>query len=170
MSADAIAPLRYVAIPPEIAQEARCTRVDRFGHRLSVVSEFGPCRVCLRIEPAPSEFILLSYQPLPDRGPYAEIGPIFIHAEPCKPYAQTTQFPADFASRRLILRAYGHDGAILDAKIAPPGEAPAVATALLTDESVAEIHVRHVSYTCFDFKIFRGQAARDHGPEQRGPS
>jgi Protein of unknown function (DUF1203) len=147
--------LRYVAIPQEIADEARETRRDRFGHELSVVETQAPCRVCLRISKHPEKLILLSYQPLPDTGPYAEVGPIFVHAARCRRYVDEPSFPDDFSDRRLVLRAYGRDGRIANALVAEAGTAPQRAAALLSDTQVAEIHVRHESYTCFDFKIQR---------------
>jgi len=147
--------LRYAGIPEQVANEARETLKDRFGHDLRVVSETAPCRVCLRIPEEPENLILLSYQPLADTGPYAEIGPVFVHADRCEPYASTDAFPKDFARRCLVLRAYGHDGRIVDALVAQPGEAPQKAAELLSCDDVAEIHVRHESYTCFDFKIVR---------------
>jgi hypothetical protein len=147
--------MRYLPIPTELADEARATRVDRFGHELQSVLETGPCRVCLRIPSEPEEMILMSYQPLPDTGPYAEIGPIFVHAHRCAPYCDVETFPADFSNRPLVLRAYDYDGRIADARVAEACQAHATATELLSRNDVAEIHVRHVSYTCFDFKIVR---------------
>jgi hypothetical protein len=148
--------LHYLPIADQIAEEARTTLRDRFGHRLHVEKQQAPCRVCLRISKSPEDLILLSYQPLPDTGPYAEIGPIFIHAERCMPYSDVESFPADFADRRLVLRAYDCEGSIADAVVAEPGEAPKYAAAFLEDERIAEVHVRHESYTCLDFKIVRG--------------
>ncbi|MEO6914163.1 MAG: DUF1203 domain-containing protein [Candidatus Baltobacteraceae bacterium] len=145
--------LQYVAIPIEVAHAARTTMQDAFGHNLHVVKEQGPCRLCLRIAEGPEEMILLSYRPLPDRGPYAEIGPIFIHARECTPYTEPENFPRDFLSRPLILRAYDHQGRIVDAVVAQPGDAERQALNFLQNSSVAEVHVRHISYTCFDFKI-----------------
>jgi hypothetical protein len=148
--------LNYLAIPEEVAAEARATMRDRFGHDVQRVSDTGPCRVCLRIAQQPEELLLLSYRPLPDAGPYAEIGPIFIHAQPCEPYASTTAFPEDFAQRRLVLRAYDRVGRIAGAVVAQPGAAPQRAAEFLENEAVVEVHVRHESYTCFAFKIVRG--------------
>jgi hypothetical protein len=145
--------LHYLSIPERVAAEARETLADGFGHQLSVTKEKAPCRLCLRISNVPEDLILLSYQPLPDRGPYAEIGPIFIHAGHCVPYCDIETFPVDFASRRVVLRAYANDGQILDALVAEPGKAPKHAAAFLRDARVKEVHVRHESYTCFDFKI-----------------
>lgn len=147
--------LRFVPMPLEIAEEARRTMRDRFGHTLHVTRTQAPCRLCLRISKEPEDFILLSYQPLPDTGPYAEIGPIFIHASDCEPYTNEETFPSDFAERPLVLRVYDAAGTIYDALVAEPGTAPERAAQFLDNPEIAEVHVRHVSYTCFDFKIVR---------------
>ena len=151
--------LHFLPIPLEIAQEARRIRRDRFGHRLAVTRTVAPCRLCLRIPNEPEELILLSYQPLPDTGPYAEVGPIFVHARSCRPYETIEKFPGDFETRPLVVRAYGHEGQIVDAAVTEPGGAQARAAAYLADDAIAEVHVRHVSYTCYDFKIVRAPAA-----------
>ena len=146
--------LAYVPIPDEIAALARQTLRDGFGHELHVERNQAPCRSCLRILKAPEVLILLSYQPLPDTNPYAEIGPIFIHAYACEPY-RSREFPADFLERELVVRAYNLDGRIADAVATAPGDAESAAAAFLGDDRIAEVHVRHRSYTCFDFKIVR---------------
>ena len=146
--------LAYLPMPVEIAAEARRTLRDRFGHQLKVERNQAPCRSCLRISKEPEDLILLSYQPLPDTNPYAEIGPIFIHARECVPY-HSGDFPADFLDRELVVRAYGHDGRIADALVAAPGDAEGAAAGFLANDRIAEAHVRHRSYTCFDFKIVR---------------
>ncbi|MDB5094299.1 MAG: hypothetical protein JWO85_2400 [Candidatus Eremiobacteraeota bacterium] len=147
--------LRYVPIPAEIAESARRTRRDAFGHDLEVQRDTGPCRVCLRISEGPENVLLLSYQPLPDRNPYAEVGPIFIHEHECAPYTAFDAFPEDFAARELVLRAYDRGGRIFDAAVAPSGEGARVAAEFLSNADIHEVHVRHTSYTCFDFKIVR---------------
>jgi hypothetical protein len=147
--------LRYFGITEAIAEEARNTLRDRFGHDLQIETGKAPCRVCLRVPREPERLILLSYQPLADMSPYAEIGPIFVHADRCEPYDLEETFPEDFAPRRLVLRAYGHDGQIVDAVVAEAGTAPEKAALLLSRDDTVEVHVRHESYTCFDFKIAR---------------
>ena len=147
--------LRYVPIPHDLVDEVRRTRKDRHGHDVEIVVANGPCRSCLRYSDADEPFILMSYRPLPDRNPYAEVGPVFIHAAPCTPYSEQTTFPETFAHRPLVLRAYDDNGFIVTAEVAAAGDAPHVAAALLAEPNVAEVHVRHVSYTCYDFKIVR---------------
>jgi hypothetical protein len=81
--------------------------------------------------------------------------PIFIHVRECEPYGMPEVFPSHFSQRELVVRAYDRDGRIADAVVAQPGEAPAAAARFLSDRNIAEVHVRHTSYTCFDFKIVR---------------
>lgn len=148
--------LAFTPIPTAIADEARATRKDGFGHDLvTQTGERSPCRMCLEISTPDEELLLMSYRPLDDDTPYAEIGPVFIHARACPPYEARLTFPPAFASRELVIRAYGYDGRIVDATVARAGGAPAAARAFLMRSDVREVHVRHVSYTCYDFKITR---------------
>jgi hypothetical protein len=146
--------LAYLPIPDEVAAAARQSLRDGFGHQLHVERNQAPCRSCLRISKAPEDLILLSYQPLTDINPYAEVGPIFIHAHACAPY-ESPDFPADFLERELVVRAYNLEGRINDAVVAAPGEAQRAAVDFLRGDGIAEVHVRHRSYTCYDFKIVR---------------
>ncbi|MDQ6825641.1 MAG: DUF1203 domain-containing protein [Candidatus Eremiobacteraeota bacterium] len=155
MSRTLSAAMQFVPIEKEIAEEARRTLRDRFGHNLCVQNTAAPCISCLRISPAPEALILLSYRPLADINPYAEIGPIFIHAQACQPYELLHVFPEDFLPRSLILRAYDYAGAIVDACISEPGNAEFHAGDFLKEPTVSEVHVRALTYTCFDFKITR---------------
>ncbi len=146
--------MKYIPIPEDVAKQARQTLHDAFGHQLRVERNQAPCRSCLRISKAPEDLILLSYQPLSDTNPYAEIGPIFIHAHYCTPY-NSREFPEDFLERELVVRAYGLNGRIADAVIAAPGQAEGAASTFLANDDIAEVHIRHRSYTCFDFKVER---------------
>lgn len=147
--------LQYLPIPLDVAERARRSRKDEFGHVVDVYLDRGPCRVCLRIPTTLEELLLISYKPLADRNPYAEIGPIFIHAHDCVPYDSPDAFPDDFVDRELVIRAYDAHGRIFDATVAAPNEAERHAKQFLSNPAVEEVHVRHRSYTCFDFKIMR---------------
>jgi len=146
--------LAYLPLPDEVASAARRSLRDTFGHQLHVERNQAPCRSCLRISKVPEDLILLSYQPLPDTNPYAEIGPIFIHAHTCTPY-DAPDFPGDFLDRELVVRAYDDEGRIADATVAAPGEAEYAAAVFLRGDRIAEVHIRHRSYTCYDFKVIR---------------
>ncbi|GAC1651792.1 MAG: DUF1203 domain-containing protein [Vulcanimicrobiaceae bacterium] len=147
----------FRAIPGEVALQARRTLRDSYGHALRIQSDqTAPCRLCLRIATPGEALILLSHNPFgADHGPYSEVGPIFVHADACAPYADVRNLPTDFAARALVLRAYNRQHAIEDSLIAQPGEAMQSASRLFANPLVAYIHVRHTTYGCFDFAIER---------------
>lgn len=147
--------LHYLPISTHLAARVRQTRKDDFGHDAVVYRDAAPCRVCLRIGAVPENLLLLSYRPLDDCNPYAEVGPIFIHEDPCEPYSAFDAFPEDFVSREVVIRAYDREGRIAAAMVAQPGLGADAAAEFLRNPEIAEVHVRHVSYTCYDFKIVR---------------
>lgn len=150
--------LFFKGMPTVIADQARTTKTDAYGHALRVqVDQAAPCRHCLRITRPGEAVLLLSYNPFgADHGPYSEVGPIFVHADGCPAYAQTDSLPSDFGKRELVMRAYNYDHAIEDSVISKPGEAEVMARRFFENEHIAYIHVRHTTYGCFDFAIERG--------------
>lgn len=155
---------RYAAIPTALAARIRTTLRDDDGNALSVwrSDDYGnPCRHCLRVTNPGERLILFAYSPFEDVGPYAETGPIFIHADACERYADDSAFPPDFVSRPLTLRAYGRTerGAlsIVSAEVSEPGPHAVhrSLTRLFTDERVAFVHVRNPAWGCYDFRIDR---------------
>lgn len=165
MTVAATTSYRCAAIPTELAIRIRTTLLDDCGNALSIWSSDGdgnPCRHCLRITHAGERLILFAYRPFDDgNGPYAETGPIFIHADPCERYAEDAGLPPTFASRRLTLRAYGRTErgslSIVDAQVADAGEGAIqrALTELFSDERVAFVHVRNPAWGCYDFRIER---------------
>ncbi|MBR7560245.1 DUF1203 domain-containing protein, partial [Mycobacterium tuberculosis] len=55
-----------------------------------------PCRHCLQNVKAGDKYLILSHRPFPAPQPYAETGPIFLHAEACERYAETADMPDMF--------------------------------------------------------------------------
>ncbi len=134
--------------------------MDDFGNPLvtTVVDSVGgtPLRCCLRHAWVGERVALLAYRPATAGGPYAEVGPVFIHAEACAGYAASDRYPDDFRGRRQLLRAYGHNGGIVDAAIVEDGaEAENVCAAYLSRSDVAFIHSRNVLWGCYMFTIRR---------------
>ncbi len=154
--------LRVDALPRENLARIRARGADDFGNPLvaTVVGEDGaggtPLRCCLREARVGERVALIAYQPATVGGPYAEVGPVFIHAEDCSGYATPDRYPDDFRQRRQVLRAYGRDSAIVDAAIAENGdEAEALCGAFLARPDVAYIHSRNVLYGCYMFTVRR---------------
>jgi hypothetical protein len=149
-------PLTFSALDPELVAAVRRTRRDARGEAVEVWISDGPgnpCRACLRLTPAGTPLLLFAHQPFRTGGPYAERGPVFIHADACDAYATVDAFPADFNGRPLTLRGYSAEGRIVDAAVAPPGGALETLAALFADPRVAFVHARSPSWGCYDFEV-----------------
>lgn len=150
--------LRYRGIEDETVRGVRETLRDAHGNALHVwISDDhgNPCRSCLRLTAPGTRLILFAHRPFTTSGPYAETGPVFVHAEACKPYASRSAFPADFVSRSLTVRAYSARGAIVAGYVVDGHVAEAVLQQLFADEAVAFAHVRNPGWGCWDFAIER---------------
>ena len=110
-----------------------------------------PVRCCLRVARTGERALLVAYRPPGGRGPYAETGPVFVHAEPCEGYRGGQPWPADFADRRQVLRGYDRVGRIVDAVLAEPNQGPATLATLFGDDRIVVVHSRNVLYGCFMF-------------------
>ena len=87
------------ALEGAYADRIRATLVDEFGNHLKVQTGVtAPCRSCLRITRTDEPVIVFAHRPFTAAGPYAEIGPIFVHALACEPYLDTEQVPPDLGS------------------------------------------------------------------------
>ncbi|MGO9341369.1 MAG: DUF1203 domain-containing protein [Acidimicrobiales bacterium] len=147
------------ALSPDDLRRIRAAGVDDFGNPFDPqVAEAGgsPLRCCLR-ECKPGESIaLISYCPFPWSGPYAEVGPVFVHADECGGYAATSLYPEGFASRRQLLRAYDHGHRISDAIQAINGEqAEQILSWLLGRPEIDFVHSRNVEWGCYMFSARR---------------
>jgi hypothetical protein len=152
--------LIFEPIPPAELHQIRAAGLDEADNQLTVqVDTAGgsPLRCCLR-ESAPGERVLLiAYTPPGTRGAYAERGPVFIHAEPCRGYLTPDRYPPGLSHRQQVVRAYDHDGRIADGVLVDDGEhAMAVIGELLGRADVALVHLRNVGYGCYNFAVRRG--------------
>jgi hypothetical protein len=135
---------------------------DDFGNELvPVVDESGgaPLRCCLR-ESEPGELIvLIAYRPFPWVGPYAEVGPVFCHAQACEGYKTPGRYPEGFAHRRQLLRAYDRNHRICEGIQAKDGsQAEQLLTWMLSLDEVDFVHSRNVEWGCYMFSASRGSS------------
>jgi hypothetical protein len=117
-----------------------------------------PCRHCLQHVAAGEPYLILAYRPFPDAQPYAEVGPIFLHAEPCPAYRDHDRVPAMIlAGEPRIVRAYGRDDRIRygTGKVVAPEAIADYARTLLDDPETAYVHVRSSTNNCYAFRIDR---------------
>ncbi len=157
------------AIPADVLREL--LEADDAGNAAVVLTDDeggAPLRCCLRPVRAGERVALVSYAPLrrwarateAEPGPYDEVGPVFIHAEPCAG-PDGTGYPDWLAGGRRVLRAYSADGRILRGRLieADPDCSPAAVESalgeMLADPSVAVVHGRAVEFGCFTFEVRR---------------
>ncbi|CAL9584732.1 hypothetical protein SUDANB121_05132 [Nocardiopsis dassonvillei] len=121
----------------------------------------SPLRCCLRHSRAGERVMLVSYAPLRgwarergvDPGPYDEVGPVFVHGEPCGG-PEGTAYPVALHGSPRVLRAYDARGRIRGGRLVDlPAERAAEVDGLLAelfaDPGVALVHVRAVVFGCF---------------------
>lgn len=146
-----------VPLPTELAEKAR--RAAESGAKdhtvIKVDSPTGyPCRHCLRWAQPGERVILFPYASIPPGHPYSEIGPIFVHAEPCERYSANREYPADFRSGRAF-RAYDKDYNMIDAEVANGDDPEPVLEKLLENPKTKFVDARSVTRGCFTFRILR---------------
>ena len=154
--------LKFVALATETARALQAGNPDANGQTPERQLSDGsgvPCRHCLSDVAAGEPFLVLAHRPFPDAQPYAETGPIFLHAEPCERHGETPEVPALFLNRaQALVRGYGKDDRIVygTGQVVPSAKIGAVAQDLLARPEVAYLHLRSASNNCYQCRIEPG--------------
>lgn len=156
-----MADLRFIALPTEAVHTVQAGAADANGQppERHISDGLGnPCRHCLTdiVEGAP--FLILAWRPFGAAQPYAETGPIFLHAESCERYAEADGMPDMFRERdRFLVRGYGDDDRIVygSGQITMSADLTQAAATLLDRREIAYLHVRSGSYNCYQCRIER---------------
>lgn len=152
--------IRFTALPTETVRALQAGGPDANGQVPErQVSDGGgyPCRHCLKMIPPGAGVLVLAHRPFPAPQPYAELGPIFLCADPCEA-GGGEGLPEILASPDYIVRGYGANDRIVygtGGVVATPGIA-ARAQELLADPRVAYVHVRSARNNCYQVRIDRG--------------
>jgi hypothetical protein len=134
----------------------RQTSVDHGGNPVEpfIDDEGGwPLRCCLTDSRPGEQLAIVAWSPFEWSGPFAEVGPIVIHATECAGFTGSG-VPPQFLTRRQIVRPYGHDRRIAYDHIVlvePDGSLPVVLADVLARPDVAFTLVRNVLAGCFSF-------------------
>ena len=152
---------RVTPIPADVLDRIRAAGHDDSGNPLvPIASETGgaPMRCCLEPAAPGDRLCLIAYRPFTRRGPYAETGPVFIHAEACAGYTSTGSYPPGYRDwPTMVFRPYHYDGAIAYDAI-QLGDGPTAETliaGLLADPAIEFIHTRNLYAGCYMFCISR---------------
>ena len=115
-----------------------------------------PCRHCMQMIEAGAPYLVLAHRPFPAPQPYAETGPIFVHAEPC-PRGGGSSLPAFLASTHYIVRGYGADDRIVygTGGVVETSRIGARASELLDMETTQYVHVRSAQNNCYHCRTER---------------
>jgi hypothetical protein len=115
-----------------------------------------PCRHCMEMIEAGAPYLVLAHRPFPDLQPYAETGPIFVHAEEC-PRGGGSSLPAFLASTHYIVRGYGADDRIVygTGGVVETGRIGARASELLDMDTIRYVHVRSAQNNCYHCRVER---------------
>ncbi len=148
---------RVSPLPPDIVRQARRSRTDAFGNDLVERRDDDrhQCRSCLRLTEPGEPYLALAHRPFPTAHPFAETGPIYVHARACAPYSDSHEYPAKFPRQEVVLRAYGSNDEITDARFVGERRVEEVIGELLDDGRNAYLHARNSTYGCFMFRIDR---------------
>ena len=148
---------RIVPLLTEVAEAARRLAATGAPDHAVVTADAPtgyPCRHCLQWAQPGEEVILFPYASIPAGHPYAESGPIFVHAEKCARYAATTEYPDNFRSHR-VLRAYNGKNDMIDAVALENGKPESVIAQLLENPETAFLQARSSTRGCYTFRIER---------------
>jgi hypothetical protein len=154
--------IRIVALETPLVKRLQSGSPDANGHppERHVCQGGGmmPCRHCLTDIKAGEPYLILAHRPFPAPQPYAEQGPIFVHADACRRHPESEDVPPVFLERKAyLIRGYGADDRIVYGTgqiVAPPSIAEA-AEAMFKDRRVAYIHVRSAANNCYQCRIDR---------------
>lgn len=151
--------IRFAAMDSTIVENLRHGAVDANGQPAEVAVSNGngvPCRHCLAHVQVGERYLILAHRPFPEPQPYAEVGPIFLHADGC-PRGGGSEMPSMLASPQYIIRGYNDRDRIVygTGRVVPTPSIGEAATALLADPAIAYVHVRSASNNCYQCRIDR---------------
>ena len=151
-------PVQFEALPTEAVRALQRGGPDAYGCKPERKVSDGngvPCRHCMRNVAAGGPYLVLAYRPFPKLQPYAETGPIFLHAEECERAPSSSEPPEMLASPDYIVRGYGADDRIVygTGAVVPTLAIAEKAEALLARDDVSYIHVRSARNNCYQCRI-----------------
>ena len=155
--------LHIPALPESFLHRVRTVGLDDQGQPVQrLLAEGGePCRDVLRRARPGEALILASFSPFWRPGPFREVGPVYVLAEPSDETVARDRLPlpagepTDYLRERFVLRAYGPDQSIVGGAIVEAGDAMEQLEALLRCRDVAFVDVRFPVFGCFACRVER---------------
>ena len=152
--------IRFLAIPTAVANALWQDGSDAYGNRPERVistSSGNPCRHCLKFIPAGAEMLVLAHSPFDTKQPYAETGPIFLCANPCKRFDPDNGVPEIFDGQAILIRAYDESERIIygTGAITRAEHLIEKCARRLARDDVSFVHIRSSTNNCFQARVER---------------
>jgi len=153
--------IRFVPLDTATVRALQRGGPDAYGFEAEIAVSDGdgmPCRHCLANIDEGEKYLILAHRPFPVEQPFAETGPIFLHACECEAAEAGPALPEILTqSPRYILRGYGRDDRIRygSGKVVEQADIAAYAQQLLADPAIAYVHVRSATNNCYQARIER---------------
>lgn len=153
--------LRFISMPTDQARSIQAGSPDANGQppERHVATEDGlPCRHCQRSIMTGEPYLILAYRPFPTAQPYAELGPIFLHADACERHPDSAELPEMFRDWvRVLIRGYDADDRIVygTGEIVTPGGVASAAERVFARDDVRYLHLRSSTNNCYQLRIER---------------
>ena len=150
--------IRVSAIDPGRLETIRHHGEDEAGNALAPFSAEGwePLRCCLIVAGAGDRILLISYSPFTVVSPWAETGPVFVHAVRCPGYRTCDELPGALRTGPRVLRPYHADGSLDYADITVVDAGDDIedhVLDLLRRPAVDTVHVRALGPQCFTYAV-----------------
>ncbi len=151
---------RIEGLPTDVVNELQNGGNDAYGNPPERrISDGGgtPCRHCLKPVGSGEEYLVVAHRPFSTLQPYAETGPIFVHAKPCEHAKLESRLPEILSSPDYIVRGYNMSEQIVygTGGVIPTNEIGMRAEELLAMQDVLFVHVRSARNNCFQCRIDR---------------
>ncbi len=153
--------IRFLAMPTETARALQAGAPDANGQipeRAISDGSGNPCRHCLQFIAEGDEMLILAYRPFAEAQPYAETGPVFLHASACERHEERPETPDYLLGREsVIVRGYTDANRILygTGQVVSTQEIATACAETLDNPDVAYVHVRSSTDNCFHCRVER---------------
>jgi hypothetical protein len=153
--------IRFIAMPTDAARGFQAGAPDAYGmtpERRISDGDGVPCRHCLKDVAKREAYLILAYRPFPELQPYAETGPIFLHAGPCERAPDQHDIPAMLRKRAAhLIKGYGRDDRIVygTGQVVASSDLASALAEIFEREDVTYVHVRSALNNCYTCRVER---------------
>ncbi len=150
--------VKFIGLPTSAVAALREGAEDSNGQAPEVAVSSGvgvPCRHCMRPVEKGERYLVLGHRPFETIQPYAEVGPLYVHADACDRADLVDELPEMLESETYILRGYDAGERIVygTGDVVPNGEIITRAEEILAEPEVVFVHIRSAQNNCFQCRV-----------------